>query len=328
MNPLLRVRHLTTSFMTGRGTARAVDDVSFDLFEGETLGVVGESGCGKTVTALSILRLIDSPGRIADTSAIEYEGCDLMRLRPSELRRIRGAGIAMIFQDPTASLNPVLTAGAQISETLRAHQTITRKAARERAVELLALVGIPDAAARADEYPHQLSGGMQQRVLIAMALSCCPKILIADEPTTALDVTIQAEILELLADLRSRLGMSVLLITHDLGIVAGFADRVLVMYGGRIVEEAPTGGLFEEAYHPYTQALMRAIPRLDKPVGRLETIPGAVPPATAWPPACRFHPRCSQAFGRCGADEPPLLHAADRRSARCWLLERSTGSRS
>ena len=326
MNAVLKVRNLSTSFNTERGIARAVDDVSFDLLEGETLGVVGESGCGKTVTALSILRLIEHPGEIASSSVIEFDGSNLMDLRPNQIRRVRGAGISMVFQEPTASLNPVLTTGVQIAETLRAHQTISRKAAREKSIELLDQVGIPDPAKRVDDYPHQLSGGMQQRVMIAIALSCNPKVLIADEPTTALDVTIQAQILELLTEIRERLGMSVMLITHDLGIVAGIADRVAVMYGGRIVEQAPTRALYKKANHPYTQALLRAIPRLDKPVERLETIPGSVPPATAWPDGCRFHPRCKFVSDRCRKDEPPLLDVGDDRKARCWLVEEAERS--
>ncbi len=321
MNPLLQVRHLSTTFTTESGTARAVDDVSFELFEGETLGVVGESGCGKTVTALSILRLIDSPGRIADESVVEYGGTDLLRLSARDLRSVRGAEIAMIFQEPTTSLNPVLTVGTQIAETLRAHRTISRKAARKRSVELLELVGIPDPHKRVDDYPHQLSGGMQQRVMIAIALSCNPKILIADEPTTALDVTIQAQILELLVDLKQRLGMAMMLITHDLGIVAGVADRIAVMYGGQLVEQASTTALFENALHPYTPALLRAIPRIDRPVGRLETIPGAVPPATDWPTACRFNPRCPYLWDRCRAHQPSLLDAGQGHTARCWLID-------
>ncbi len=326
MNPALRVRHLTTSFATGHGTARAVDDVSFDLMQGETLGIVGESGSGKTVTALSILRLVDKPGQISDGSVVEYAGKNLVQLSSRELRQIRGAEIAMIFQEPTTSLNPVLTAGTQIAETLRAHQTITRKAARDRAIELLELVGIPDPSKRVDDYPHQLSGGMQQRVMIAMALSCNPKILIADEPTTALDVTIQAQILELVTDLKQQFGMAMILITHDLGIVAGVADRVAVMYGGQIVEQATTQRLFLEPTHPYTKALLRAVPRLDRPVDRLETIPGAVPPATDWPAACRFHPRCPQMMARCSADHPTLTRASEDHLARCWLLSECPGS--
>ncbi len=321
MNRLLRVEHLTTTFPTDRGIAQAVDDVSFDLFEGETLGIVGESGCGKTVTALSILRLIDAPGRIASESIIEYNGTNLVTLSRSELRKIRGAEIAMIFQEPTASLNPVLTIGSQIDEALRAHQSITRKAARQRTIELVDVVGIPEPQKVVKDYPHQLSGGMQQRVMIAMALSCNPRILIADEPTTALDVTIQAQILELLTDLKQRFGMAMMLITHDLGIVAGIADRVAVMYGGQIVEQAPTSELFENPNHPYTEALLRAVPRLDRQVARLDAIPGAVPPATEWPNGCRFHPRCLHTWDRCRQHHPDLLHTHDAREARCWLVE-------
>jgi oligopeptide/dipeptide ABC transporter ATP-binding protein len=289
--------------------------------EGETLGIVGESGSGKTVTALSILRLVDEPGRIAEDSMVEFQGLNLVSLDYNELRRIRGAEIAMIFQEPTTSLNPVLTAGSQIAETLRAHQTMTRKQARSRAIELLDLVGIPDPGQRVDDYPHQLSGGMQQRVMIAMALSCNPKILIADEPTTALDVTIQAQILELLVSLKQQFGMAMILITHDLGIVAGVADRVMVMYGGQIVEQAKTDELFRQPRHPYTRALMRAVPRLDRPVAVLETVPGAVPPATAWPAACRFHPRCRQVMERCRSEAPPLTEAGPSHLARCWLVD-------
>jgi len=321
MNKILSIQNLSTSFETDRGVARAVDDVSFDIAEGETLGVVGESGCGKTVTALSILRLIEPPGLISPESLIAFEGTNIMDLKPAELRRVRGAGIAMVFQEPTASLNPVLTIGTQISETVLSHEYVSKRAARKKAVELLQLVGIPDPDKRVDDYPHQMSGGMQQRVMIAIALSCNPKLLIADEPTTALDVTIQAQILDLLSELRERLGMSVLLITHDLGIVAGIADRVAVMYAGRIVELATTAELFRDPQHPYTQALMRAIPRIDRQVDRLETIPGAVPPSTAWPKACRFHPRCKQAWDRCETEEPHLLNAGPNRQARCWLLD-------
>ncbi|UCG84925.1 MAG: ABC transporter ATP-binding protein [Gemmatimonadota bacterium] len=321
MSELLRVRHLTTSFMTGAGLARAVDDVSLTLLEGETLGMVGESGCGKTVTALSLLRLVDRPGHIAHESVIEYQGKDLMQMSPAQLRQIRGAEIAMIFQEPTASLNPVLTVGAQVDEAVRAHRSVSRADARARTVELFELVGIPDPAKRVNEYPHQLSGGMQQRAMIAMALSCNPRILIADEPTTALDVTIQAQILELLVELKQRLGMAMILITHDLGIVAGVADRVAVMYGGQIVEQANTDALFRQPAHPYTSALLRAVPRLDQPATRLATIPGAVPPATAWPPACRFHPRCPQTMDHCKSEMPGLTETGPAHLTRCWLAE-------
>jgi oligopeptide/dipeptide ABC transporter ATP-binding protein len=296
-----------------------VDDVSFDLFEGETLGIVGESGSGKTVTALSLLRLIEPPGHISEKTVIEFAGRDLMRLRAGELRRVRGAEIAMVFQEPTTSLNPVLTAGAQVAETVLAHEDVSKQEARDRAVQLLELVGLPEPQLRFKDYPHQLSGGMQQRVLIAMALVCNPKILIADEPTTALDVTIQAQILELLTDLKQRLNMAMILITHDLGVVAGVADRVAVMYGGQIVEQAATSTLFEDPLHPYTKALMRSIPRLDRRVDRLEAIHGAVPPATAWPSACRFHPRCPHAWDPCRTTTPVLTEVAADRKVRCWL---------
>jgi len=327
MSVVLSVRHLSTTFATESGIAHAVDDVSFDLLEGETLGIVGESGSGKTVTALSILRLVDHPGEISETSVVEYDGRNLMHLNPKELRSIRGAGIAMVFQEPTTSLNPVLKVGTQISETLRAHRDISRKEARTRAIELLDLVRIPDPRNRVDEYPHELSGGMQQRVMIAMALSCEPSVLIADEPTTALDVTIQAQILELLVDLKHQLGMAMILITHDLGIVAGVADRVAVMYGGQIVEKTATAGLFERPRHPYTNALLQAIPRLDRPVERLETIPGTVPSASAWPIACRFHPRCPKAWDRCSSEMPPLLDAEADHAARCWLVDEPARNR-
>jgi peptide/nickel transport system ATP-binding protein len=320
MSVVLSVRHLTTSFSIDTETARAVDDVSFDLLEGETLGIVGESGSGKTVTALSILRLVDSPGKVSDDSVVEYDGRNLLQLSPSELRKVRGAEIAMVFQEPTTSLNPVLTVGTQISETLRAHRKVSRREARARAIELLELVRIPDATKRVDEYPHELSGGMQQRVMIAIALSCNPNVLIADEPTTALDVTIQAQILELLIDLKQQFGMAMILITHDLGIVAGVADRVVVMYGGQVVEQASTHTLFERPTHPYTMALLRAVPRLDRTVERLETIPGSVPSASAWPAGCRFHPRCPDAWARCSLDMPPLLDAEPEHVARCWLV--------
>ncbi len=321
--PLLRVRDLKTYFVTeqGRGTARAVDGVSFDLYPGETLGIVGESGCGKTVTSLSILRLIpEPPGHIRPGSLIEFEGRNLLALAPPELRAIRGNQIAMVFQEPMTSLNPVFTVGDQIAEAAIIHQHLSRKTARARAIEMLTLVGLPDPAERVDDYPHQLSGGMRQRVMIAMALVCHPKVLIADEPTTALDVTIQAQILELLERLQAELGMSVLLITHDLGVVAGQADRVVVMYAGQVVETAPTTELFDHPIHPYTEGLMAAVPRIDAPKSRLQAIPGQVPAATAWPSGCRFHPRCPHAWAKCTIEEPPLLGDGDH-TARCWLVQ-------
>ena len=334
--PLLRVRDLKTYFVTeqGRGTARAVDGVSFEVHPGETLGIVGESGCGKTVTSLSILRLIpEPPGHIRPGSFIEFEGRNLLALEPRELRGIRGNQIAMIFQEPMTSLNPVFTVGDQIAEAAIVHQHLGRAAARRRAIEMLRLVGIPDPEERVDHYPHQMSGGMRQRVMIAMALVCHPKLLIADEPTTALDVTIQAQILGLLDRLQSELGMAIMLITHDFGVVAGSADRVVVMYAGQVVEQALTEELFAHPLHPYTEGLLSSIPRLDAPPGppgpradrgRLHAIPGQVPAATAWPSGCRFHPRCPYAWDRCRAEEPPLLDAEGTQpgthTARCWLL--------
>jgi len=320
--PLLRVRDLKTYFVTerGAGTARAVDGVSFELYPGETLGLVGESGCGKTVTALSLLRLIpEPPGHILPGSAIELEGRNLLGLAPKELRAVRGAEIALVFQEPMTSLNPVFTVGDQIAEVAIVHQGMSRKAARARAIELLRQVGMPDPETRADDYPHQLSGGMRQRVMIAMALVCHPKVLIADEPTTALDVTIQAQILELLKRLQTELGMAVILVTHDLGIVAGTADRVLVMYAGQVMESAPTAELFARPLHPYTEGLLASVPRLDAPRERLHSIPGQVPAATDWPGGCRFHPRCPYAWDKCAAEEPPLAGAGSH-VTRCWLL--------
>jgi peptide/nickel transport system ATP-binding protein len=322
--PLLRIRDLKTYFVTehGAGTARAVDGVSFDLYPGETLGVVGESGCGKTVTSLSILRLVpEPPGHIRPGSFIEFDGRNLLALQPKELRAIRGNRIAMIFQEPMTSLNPVLTIGDQVAEAAVVHENLSRSAARARAIDMLRQVGIPDPDQRVDDYPHQLSGGMRQRVMIAMALICHPQILIADEPTTALDVTIQAQILELLGQLQQQLGMAVLLITHDLGVVAGTADRVLVMYAGQVVETASTGDLFAQPLHPYTEGLLASIPRIDRPRDRLHSIPGSVPAATAWPAGCRFHPRCPYAWEKCRTEEPPLLEAgAPGHAARCWLV--------
>jgi oligopeptide/dipeptide ABC transporter ATP-binding protein len=320
---MLRVRDLKTYFVTehGKGTARAVDGVSFDLYPGETLGIVGESGSGKTVTSLSILRLVpEPPGHILPGSLIEFEGRNLLVLSPPDLRAIRGNQIAMIFQEPMTSLNPVFTIGDQIAEAAIIHQQLSRGAARARAIEMLKIVGIPDPEERVDHYPHQLSGGMRQRVMIAMALICHPRVLIADEPTTALDVTIQAQILELLDRLQRELGMAVLLITHDLGVVAGHADRVIVMYAGRVVETAATTALFDRPTHPYTEGLLAAVPRIDAPRSRLHAIPGQVPAATAWPSGCRFRPRCPYAWDKC-LEEPPLLDAGDpEHTARCWLV--------
>ncbi len=321
MKPLLSVRDLRTTFSVAGTTVRAVDGVSFDLYPGETLGLVGESGCGKSVTALSILRLLDDTARLATESRVELDGRDLTTLPERDLRRVRGNEIAMIFQEPTTSLNPVLTVGTQIVEAVRAHRDVDRRSARSRAVELLDLVGIADATHRLDAYPHELSGGMQQRVMIAMALSCDPKILIADEPTTALDVTVQSQILDLLAMLKRQLGMAMILITHDLGVVAGLADRIAVMYGGLLVEEAAATTILETPQHPYTIALLQSIPRMDRRGGRLPVIPGSVPQATAWPPGCRFHPRCAHAWERCQAHSPALDAVLAGHRLRCWLSD-------
>jgi len=319
--PLLRVHNLRTYFHTGGGVARAVDGVSFDIHAGETVGMVGESGCGKSVTALSLLRLVDPPGRIEPDSRIEFEGKDLLSLDEEGIRRLRGNRIAMVFQEPMTALNPVFTIGDQVAEVARVHSDMGRKAAWERAIEMLNLVGIPDPRERAKSYPHQLSGGMRQRVLIAMALVMNPSLLIADEPTTALDVTIQAQILELLADLQQRLGLAVLLITHDLGVVAEVTSRVLVMYGGQIVERAPVRELFRDPRHPYTRGLLEAMPRLGRQRDRLAVIPGTVPPPTHWPSGCRFRDRCAYAWQRCADEAPPEYRVTDDHGARCHLVD-------
>jgi oligopeptide/dipeptide ABC transporter ATP-binding protein len=316
---LLRVRHLTTTFDLGTGPIAAVDDVGFDIQPGETLGLVGESGSGKSVTALSILRLVQPPGRITGGS-IRFRDRDLLALSEPEMRRVRGADISLIFQEPMTALNPVLTVGAQIAEALTVHGRATRAAARVRAVELLEAVRLPDPAARARDYPHQLSGGMRQRVLIAIALACQPALLIADEPTTALDVTIQAEVLDLLREMKTRFGLSLLLITHDLGVVAETADRVAVMYAGRIVEDAPTRSLFRAPQHPYTRGLLASIPGAT-PGRRLQAIDGTVPDPAALPPGCAFAPRCPDRFEPCDTEPPrPFPAGAADHHARCYLL--------
>jgi oligopeptide/dipeptide ABC transporter ATP-binding protein len=316
--PLLEVRDLRTSFATEGGEMRAVDGVSFAIRPETTLGLVGESGCGKSVTALSIMGLVPQPpGRIAG-GEIVFEGEDLLRLSPSRLRDLRGNEIAMIFQEPMTSLNPAFTVGDQIAEALERHRGLSRAEAMARAVELLGRVRIPSPESRAHDYPHKLSGGMRQRVMIAMALACDPKLLIADEPTTALDVTIQAQILELLRRLRAETGMAVLLITHDLGVVAELADEVAVMYLGRIVEKAPVRALFETPHHPYTIGLLGSIPKLHEKETRLAAIEGMVPSPLAPPDGCRFNPRCPFAVERCRREEPPLLELAPGHVAACW----------
>jgi oligopeptide/dipeptide ABC transporter ATP-binding protein len=286
---------------------------------GETVGIVGESGCGKSVTALSILRLIQPPGRIESGSRILFEGKDLVSLDDSGMREIRGNRISMIFQEPMSALNPVFTVGDQVAEVARVHGNGSRKDAWNRAVEMLTLTGIPSPEDRAKQYPHQLSGGMRQRVLIAMALMMNPALVIADEPTTALDVTIQAQILELLVDLQKRLGTSILMITHDLGVIAETATRVLVMYGGEIVEEASVRTLFDAAHHPYTEGLMNAMPQITESRERLNVIPGTVPPPTAWPSGCRFRDRCPYSWEKCEREHPPLYQISEGHTSRCHL---------
>lgn len=318
---LIEVRELCTYFRTEGEEARAVDGVSFDIKKGETLGLVGESGCGKSVTALSIMRLIPHPpGKIVH-GQILLEGRDLVLLKESEMRRVRGNKISMVFQEPMTSLNPVFRAGSQIAEAAMLHQKISRREARERTIEMLGKVEIPAPAQRYYEYPHQLSGGMKQRVMIAMALVCHPSLIIADEPTTALDVTIQAQILRLLHDLQEEMGMSVLLITHDLGVVAQTAHRVAVMYAGKIVEMASTEALFSEPCHPYTQALLESIPKLGEKKRRLSVIPGEVPDPLAFPTGCRFHPRCGYSTDKCVEKVPLLEQYKDKHHVACWHME-------
>ncbi|HEY7480803.1 MAG TPA: ABC transporter ATP-binding protein [Gemmatimonadales bacterium] len=321
MSRVLDVQNLSISFPGGSGArVRPVDGVSLSLDRGEMLALVGESGCGKSLTSLALLRLVPSPGRIEDGSTIRLSDTDVLALKGDALRKIRGRRIGMIFQDPMTSLNPVFTVGDQIAEGVRAHFDVSRSEARRRALTLLNEVGIPDPATRLKAYPHELSGGMRQRVMIAIALSAEPEILVADEPTTALDVTVQAQILEVLDRLRESHGMAVLLITHDLGIVAGRADRVAVMYAGQIVEEAPTEQLFARPSHPYTQGLFASVPRITGPVLRLSPIGGTVPAPSAWPSGCRFRPRCPKAFDK-SETMPPLLPVGPGHRMRCWLAE-------
>ena len=322
--PVLAIADLRTHFHTRDGVVRAVDGVSLSIAPGETLGVVGESGCGKSMTALSVMRLVPAPsGRIVSGS-IRFEGNELLTLSAAEMRAIRGNRISMIFQEPMTSLNPVMTVGRQIAETLVLHQNLSRRAALGRAVELLALVRIPDARRRAREYPHQLSGGMRQRVMIAIAMACNPTILIADEPTTALDVTIQAQILELMLEMKERTGAAIMLITHDLGVIAQTAQRVVVMYAGRKVEEAPVKALFARPRHPYTRGLMTSIPRLNRlrddaaAAPRLSEIPGVVPSLIGMQDGCSFAPRCAHASEQCRVAFPPEVEMAPDHRVACW----------
>ncbi|MCC8429259.1 ABC transporter ATP-binding protein [Reyranella aquatilis] len=318
MEKLLEVRGLRTHFHTDRGLFRAVDGIDFSVGRGRTVGLVGESGCGKSVTSLSVMGLVASPPGQVEADAILFEGRNILGLSADERRRLRGGKMSMIFQEPMTSLNPVHTIGQQIVEAILAHTQLSPQAAKARAIEMLELVRIPSAKQRVDDYPHLLSGGMRQRVMIAMALSCEPALLIADEPTTALDVTIQAQILDLLQDLQRRLGMAMLIITHDLGVIAEIADEVVVMYAGKIVESAPVDALFADPQHPYTIGLLGSIPRIEVDRERLSTIEGSVPSPNNQPKGCRFAPRCPFADTRCHAEPPPLRDLGPEHRVACW----------
>jgi len=326
--PLLEVKNLKTYFYTEDGVVKAVDGVDFEVYPGEVLGLVGESGCGKSVSSLSIMRLISQPGKIIE-GEINFDGQNLLNLTESEMTHVRGNRISMIFQQPQTALNPVFKVGDQIAEVLNIHQDFGKESGRKRAIELLSMVGISEPEKRADAFPHELSGGMAQRVMIAMALACVPELLIADEPTTALDVTIQAQILDLMRDLRNKVGASVILITHDLGVIAEMAERVAVMYAGRIVEQADVKNLFAYPRHPYTQGLMGSIPILGKTKERLEVIPGTVPNLVNLPPGCRFAPRCKERIEYqlqiCTEIEPDLITTSSEHLVRCWLYQDREG---
>ena len=319
---ILEVAGLSVSFHLLEGVVPAVRDVGLDLRHGEVLGVVGESGCGKSVTARAIMRIIPAPPGSIDAGRVLFEGRDLLALPEAEMEGIRGEKISMIFQEPMTSLNPAFTVGDQIAEVFRFHRGMNRREALERAVEELRRVEIPDPARRSRNYPHQLSGGMRQRAMIAIALACRPRILIADEPTTALDVTIQAQILNLIGQLQADIGMSVILITHNLGVVAAMADRVLIMYAGRVVEEGPVEEIFARHHHPYTRGLLRSVPRLDRPTDHLAEIRGTVPRLDALPPGCAFSARCGHVTPRCRQAEPELRQIAPGHRSRCWLEDR------
>jgi len=319
VKPLLEIENLVTTFDTEDGCVTALDGVSLSVGQGETVALVGESGCGKSVTSLSILRLVPSPPGKVEAGRILFEGEDLLAKSEPQMREIRGRDIAMIFQEPMTSLNPVFTCGSQLIEAIGQHQRLTAAQAKEKVLEMLRLVGIPLPDQRFDEYPHQMSGGMRQRVMIGMALCCAPKLLIADEPTTALDVTIQAQILDLLIKLKKKMGMAILLITHDMGVVAEMAERVVVMYAGKVIEEAPVRELFRAPAHPYTRGLLDSIPRLDVREDQLGTIPGNVPSLGSMPSGCRFHPRCPHACGLCAERVPELRETGGGRKVACWL---------
>jgi oligopeptide/dipeptide ABC transporter ATP-binding protein len=321
---LLEVRNLRTSFLTTSGVVRAVDGVSWNVEEGETVALVGESGCGKSVSALSIMRLVAPPAGRIEGGEVLYKGRDLLKLSEAEMRKVRGREIAMVFQEPMTSLNPVLSIGRQLTEGLEIHRNLRREEARARAIELLAMVGIPDPERRLAQYPHHFSGGMRQRMMIAMALACNPSLILADEPTTALDVTIQAQILELMRDLSRRLGVAMLIITHNLGVVARYADRVNVMYAGRIIEQASAGEIYANPRHPYTLGLLRSVPRLDEPRrARLDPIQGQPPDLTRLPQGCSFSPRCAYRVARC-SEAPPLEDVRPSHRSACWEAGRVT----
>ncbi|ABV33214.1 MULTISPECIES: ABC transporter ATP-binding protein [Pseudothermotoga] len=316
--PILTVKNLKTYFYTEDGVVKAVDGVDFEVYQGETLGIVGESGCGKSVTSLSVLRILDEKGKIVDGSII-FNGIDLTKIPEEQMRKIRGKDIAMIFQEPMVALNPVFTVGEQIVEAIVLHQKVDETTAKKMAVDLLRKVGIPEPEKRVDEYPHELSGGMRQRAMIAMALSCRPKILIADEPTTALDVTIQAQIMDLMKQLQKEYGMAIVLITHDMGVIAENANRVAVMYAGKVVEYAEVKTLFGDPKHPYTWGLLHAIPRLDIEQTRLYNIPGVVPNPLKFPSGCKFNPRCEFKEEKCTKEEPELVEVAKGHLVRCFF---------
>ena len=322
---ILRVEHLETKFNTDEGVISAVDDMNFTLKEGETLAIVGESGCGKTVTSLSVLRLIPYPPGKITGGHIYYKDKDLLGMTEKEMREIRGNEISMIFQEPMTSLNPVFTVGQQIMESLTYHQEMNKDEARKRAIEMIKLVGIPSPEKCVDYYPHQLSGGMRQRIMIAMALACKPKILIADEPTTALDVTVQAQILRLMVELKEKTGTSIILITHDLGIVAQTANKVIVMYAGEAVESSDVKPIFKDPLHPYTIGLLRSLPKINEEQKVLYNIVGSVPSPKNYPTGCRFSPRCEKACEKCKTEKPPFYELASGRKVRCWLYSEEGG---
>lgn len=326
---ILQVKDLRTYFYTDAGVVKAVDGMSFDLHQGETLGIVGESGSGKSVTNLSVIDLIQSPPGKIESGEVLFRGEDIFKMKDERLREIRGGKIAMIFQDPMSSLNPYLRISTQMIETIQLHQKLDKKAARAKAIEMLALTGIPAAEERIDSYPHQFSGGMRQRVMIAMGLSCNPDILIADEPTSALDVTIQAQILDLMQDLTKRLGTAVILITHSLGVVAGICDTIVVMYAGRIVERGATNDIFYDTKHPYTQGLIKSVPRLDRDTSeRLFSLEGQPPNVIDLPDCCPFYPRCHKALDVCKHRYPPTTHFSDTHYASCWLYAQEAAAQS